>query len=355
MKIINSALAGVCLLLGCSAQVWAEPDDYYLGIGFGQSFITPETNSVALTVSKDTDFAYKLHGGYQWDEHWATEVFYSALGEAEISATSGVIGSVDYDTYGAAAMYKLPLTQDISFNVSGGVGKLQNKSRGIAVERVEDIFLYGGLGLQWEMTRDWDLRIDADIYDSDAQLVAVNLVRRFGSIDKRIRRYNQQESTSVMAAVQTAVSTASATDKDADGVSDANDKCLQSKPGAWVSVDGCSRDDELLQTVLFGFNSVELSAQAKQQLDEVAKELYRMPVNYHIEINAYADTVGTSMYNYAISNSRAHNVRDYLNGKGVSLGKLKATGFGEWHPVLNADGKPDQQKNRRAELKIVRD
>ncbi len=114
----------------------------------------------------------------------------------------------------------------------------------------------------------------------------------------------------------------------------------------------------LSATELFGFNSAELTS-AQPRLDEIAAALTADPSITDVDINGYADRLGSSAYNLKLSQRRADAVRSYLIGKGIAEGRLKAYGRGEANPVVTCNEKNRSElirclePNRRVEVEQI--
>jgi outer membrane protein OmpA-like peptidoglycan-associated protein len=311
-------------------------DPYYIGLGIGTSFLEPETNSVALTLSQDSDFAYKVFGGYQFDDNWAVELFWADMGQAEISSGSSLIGIVEYQSFGVGGLYRYPITESIDVFATAGIGRLRNSFQLVDAERVEDSFIYAGGGVMWNFSDTWNLRAEYDYYDKDAQMLSLDIVKRFGSATpKRIARLEnkvqQQEDALASIAAAPVVTASIVANKQAD----------------------CSDYAVELKGVVFAKRSVELSEKSKQILDDVAQRLTELPEDIDFEIRAHTDDEGTELYNYTLSLTRARNVRDYLASQGIALSRIEAQGYGEWRPVESNATESGRSANRRAELVLI--
>ncbi len=114
----------------------------------------------------------------------------------------------------------------------------------------------------------------------------------------------------------------------------------------------------LSATELFAFNSATLNA-PQPRLDEIAAALAADPSITDVDINGYADRLGSSKYNQKLSERRANAVRDYLIAKGISGERLKAYGRGEANPVVTCTDKNRAalirclEPNRRVEVEQI--
>ncbi|AWW00402.1 OmpA family protein [Arcticibacterium luteifluviistationis] len=106
--------------------------------------------------------------------------------------------------------------------------------------------------------------------------------------------------------------------------------------------------------ILFGFDSYQLSANAKNNLTELSKTLDKYK-DTEIMVGGHTDNVGTDSYNEALSEKRAKAVATYLSQKGVKRNRFVVMGFGEDKPEYDNDTEAGQMKNRRVELAIVAD
>lgn len=331
-RAIQALLLTACLSSVNAADINHQHEDpIYVGLGLGMSFLQPETNSVALSLSEDSDIAYKLFAGYQFNNNWSLEAFWANLGEAVVSSTSGNNYNIEYKTFGAGGLYTYPLSDRWDIFAKAGAGRLENNVQGIAVERVEDYFIFGGVGVTWNMAGTWDLRAEYEYFDTDAQLLSINVIKRFGSgTSRRINKLEQRvdEQNAELAAV-TAVAAA---------------------PGKQSNCENFSVE---LHGVLFPTGSIELNAESLKALDSVVAEMRSMPADIRFEIRAHTDNRGTELYNYTLSLSRARNVRDYLVMKGIPRSYIDANGYGEWRPRASNDSEAGRNRNRRAELVVI--
>lgn len=101
------------------------------------------------------------------------------------------------------------------------------------------------------------------------------------------------------------------------------------------------------RTVNFAFDSAELTADARKELDDVAKALNHPDVaNFDIIISGHTDDVGTAEYNQKLSERRAAAARQYLiTQHGLNAGRLVAKGFGKSQLLLPTE--PTNELNRR--------
>ena len=318
-------------------------DPFYIGFGGGMSFLEPESDSAALSLTEDSDVAYKLFGGYRFTQNLGMEVFWSDLGAAELGSSSNNSVDIEYSAYGIGGVYSYPLNNRWHLSAKAGIGRLENDAEDIEIDRVNENFIYVGAGATWNITDSWDLRAEYEHFDTDAQLLSLNIIKRFGSgTSRRISRLEQQieeqdrqlavlaETPPVAAVTATAVATQT------------------EKPAV-----ECISTPVELRGVDFEYRSVELTATSRQALDQVIEKIAGLPADVRIEVRAHTDDIGTETYNYVLSLSRARNVRDYMVKNGISLDRIDAKGYGELHPVVANDTEQNRNRNRRAELVLL--
>jgi outer membrane protein OmpA-like peptidoglycan-associated protein len=173
--------------------------------------------------------------------------------------------------------------------------------------------------------------------------------------------------TTVDGKAQKAQASADAADKKAaeagQRAGQANEAASNAKSRADEAATGVStvskRIDKLNQynvafedSVLFKFESAELSDEAKAKLDEAAAKIAPNSA-YQIEVTGFTDQTGGNSYNLALSEQRAQNVVRYLNIKhNIPLIRIHVLGFGAENPVAKNDTADGRKMNRRVQIKL---
>lgn len=103
--------------------------------------------------------------------------------------------------------------------------------------------------------------------------------------------------------------------------------------------------------LLFDFDSDQLRAESKKNLDNLAKSLSDFG-DSKLLLVGHTDDVGTDSYNLDLSRRRAAAVADYLISRGVPAARIATSGRGETEPIAPNDSDADRQKNRRVEVAI---
>jgi len=106
------------------------------------------------------------------------------------------------------------------------------------------------------------------------------------------------------------------------------------------------------ETVLFGVNKDSLSADAKQQLDDLAKQASTLD-RYVIEVQGFTDKTGPASYNDMLSQHRAEAVARYLtNQYKIPVRNITMLGEGYAQPVADDKTRDGRKQNRRVEVKL---
>ncbi len=109
-----------------------------------------------------------------------------------------------------------------------------------------------------------------------------------------------------------------------------------------------------IRNIFFDFNSDSLSPESVPELNRAVKLLKDNP-ELRIEIQGFADSIGTAEYNLDLSNRRAFRVLKYLVDNGIENKRLRAEGFGSAMPVADNVTEEGRRLNRRTEFHIIGD
>ena len=99
--------------------------------------------------------------------------------------------------------------------------------------------------------------------------------------------------------------------------------------------------------VYFGYDSADLSNEAKQLLDKQSRFL-RANSDLSFTIEGHCDERGTREYNLALGEQRATAVRDYLVIEGIDPDRLRVISYGKEKPAVIGANDMAWSKNRRA-------
>ena len=108
------------------------------------------------------------------------------------------------------------------------------------------------------------------------------------------------------------------------------------------------------ESVKFGFNRSELSAEAKAALDAFAKTLVAENKNVYVEVQGHTDSIGSPEYNLSLGQARAEAVMRYLNMQhGFPLHRMNAISYGSAKPIVDNKSSAGRAKNRRVALVVL--
>jgi outer membrane protein OmpA-like peptidoglycan-associated protein len=104
--------------------------------------------------------------------------------------------------------------------------------------------------------------------------------------------------------------------------------------------------------ILFDFDSASLKPESETTLQKVSDVLKKYDKTT-ITVAGYTDNVGSSSYNYQLSEKRAKAVKFYLVNHGVASNRIEEMGFGKDNPVVSNETPEGRSQNRRVELHVV--
>jgi peptidoglycan-associated lipoprotein len=106
--------------------------------------------------------------------------------------------------------------------------------------------------------------------------------------------------------------------------------------------------------VKFGFDTADLSPEARAALDEFAAKLKQENKNVYIEIQGHTDNIGSAKYNEELGMLRAESVRRYLNqNQSFPLHRINVISYGKTSPVADNKTRDGRAQNRRVVLVVL--
>jgi len=103
--------------------------------------------------------------------------------------------------------------------------------------------------------------------------------------------------------------------------------------------------------VSFGAGGAAINEESARLLDALTGVAI-LCKDYRVEVGGHTDTTGSALANQQLSEQRAEAVRQYLIGKGVDGGMLRAEGYGEVRPLVQGDTPEAHARNRRVEFTV---
>ncbi len=103
----------------------------------------------------------------------------------------------------------------------------------------------------------------------------------------------------------------------------------------------------------FAFNSYELSAEAKSQIDQFVQRLISENKGVYIEIQGHTDNSGSDDVNLPLGQKRAQAVMMYLyKTHHIPLHRMAAVSMGSSVPVADNTSRDGRAQNRRVEILV---
>lgn len=109
------------------------------------------------------------------------------------------------------------------------------------------------------------------------------------------------------------------------------------------------------EKVKFGFDTSDLSPEAKAAIDEFASQLKAENQGVYIEIQGHTDSVGSEKYNEELGLLRAEAVRRYLSQQHqFPLHRINVISYGETAAVADNSTREGRSQNRRVALVVLK-
>jgi OOP family OmpA-OmpF porin len=356
LKMLALTSLGSLFATGALAQ---DASYYYGGVSVGQSHgksdadgmaafqvrgVTPAVTVTGLSRD-DTDNAYRLFLGYQFNRYVGLEASFFNLGNYNYNASLSNGGSLHGETKiqggGLDVVGALPLSTNWSLlgRVGGQYAKTRNVFSGSGAVFVNDPspsarqFNYKvGAGLQYTVNPHFLVRGEVDQYrtrdgiggNDRVQVFSMSLVFPFGA--GATQRVAMKPAVyQPVAYVAPAAPMVAAT------------PMVEAAPMAPVvaaaplapMVAPAPRRVSFSAESLFGFDKSTIRPEGKLALDAFARDVAGTQFD-EIVVEGHADRVGTEAYNQTLSVQRAEAVKAYLvTTAGMDATKINAKGVGE--------------------------
>lgn len=105
-------------------------------------------------------------------------------------------------------------------------------------------------------------------------------------------------------------------------------------------------------TVHFGFDKANLTKKAKEALDQLIADIPNTK-GYIVVVEGDTDSVGSSAYNYGLSERRAAAVVQYLSTNNVPPHKIYVIGLGKDKSAESNRTATGRAKNRRVDVRLM--
>lgn len=328
---LPSLAIAIAMALPATAAL-AQDSGWYLGLSAGASSADVQTTDLAFSLrdggfsptaldSDDTDIAFRLLGGYDFNQYFAIEASYFNLGDFKYNATLFPAGShhgkASIDGFALDLVGKVPVFDRLSAFARLGLNysdvdktfvdtaipaRFPNRhDRGINEKY--------GIGLEYRLNDAFSLRAELERYrvdknrviDDRVDALTAGFIYRFGR-------------TSAPVAVAPEPAPAPITTP-------------TPPPPPPEPVEFTFSAD-----TMFDFDSAALRAGGQQELDGLLQELEGMDIEVVI-VTGHTDRIGTREYNLDLSERRANTVRDYLVANGIPGNRITARGVNSDEPV----------------------
>jgi outer membrane protein OmpA-like peptidoglycan-associated protein len=153
-------------------------------------------------------------------------------------------------------------------------------------------------------------------------------------------------------------------DRDTDGVADTEDACpdvMGIPTPQEPSTNGCPPTSikltgdriELPDRIYFDFDSPRVKDKSLPLLKQIAEYIQARGDIEQVDVDGYADQIGSEEYNLELSRMRADNVKAWLIRYGVGS-RCVPHGYGQSHPRVHGHTAEELHENRRVEFYVQR-
>jgi OOP family OmpA-OmpF porin len=338
-------LLGLTTLFTASISHAAE-EGIYVGASGGQTQIDQNATRFGYggpynVEFRDDDGGWKAYLGYNFFPWLGIEGGYVDFGSVSRSVFDQKI-DVDFSGWDAFVVGRMPIGPFDVFVKAGAIDlRTELDVSNSGSNNQNDTQLAYGAGIAYNYGN-WALRVEAEGFDD-------NTMDDFYFVSGGITYTFASKPAPIVAAA--AVAPEQCPDGDNDGVCNDIDQCPDTAAGVTVDPMGCNCHYTV--QLEFAFDSAELSAGDKAQLDALVPVLTNPKVNFIAgEINGHTDSIGSVEYNLGLSKRRAESVATYLQQRGVNLGdRFSVNGFGKSQPIADNSTEEGRARNRRVEIR----
>ncbi len=110
----------------------------------------------------------------------------------------------------------------------------------------------------------------------------------------------------------------------------------------------------LLEHLIFEQGKAVIRPESFPGLDELVA-LMKDNARLEIQLEGHTDNQGNAKANMELSQDRVDNVKKYITSKGVAKDRIKTKAFGGTKPLIQANSPEARAKNRRVEMRILKD
>lgn len=108
----------------------------------------------------------------------------------------------------------------------------------------------------------------------------------------------------------------------------------------------------VLKRVHFEFDQATITPNARPVLDENV-EILKEKTDLKVRVEGHCDERGSTQYNLALSERRAHATKQYLTDKGIPASRIETVGYGKEQLLDKSNDEAAHARNRRADVVVV--
>lgn len=368
-------LLSALFTLGSYSTVMASPlermaDQWYVGGSVGSSSMNPDGSDTTWETSDKNDFAKKLYVGTDITRQIGLEAFWADFGEASMKSKTGATGKIGYTAIGANMVYNSPI-KFAGIRPLGkiGVAKFTNKDSGAVTSKQNNkLTVFGGLGVEYDLTENLTLRSEYEYYDKDIQQfnIGVNWSPKYRdhSYYSEPRPVVQKPAPIIKKepnVINVYVPPAPPAPKPRIVYKPAPKPRIIYKPAPKPRIvyrpapKPVAQYKEIHKTLSggshFDSGSAKLTYDGRNTLNRLAQDLNAFTLR-SIRVVGHTDSVGTAQSNLSLSYARANSVADYLSSRGVNRQLINTQGLGESRPIADNRSNQGRAQNRRVEITI---
>ncbi len=110
----------------------------------------------------------------------------------------------------------------------------------------------------------------------------------------------------------------------------------------------------VLNHLIFELGKAVINPKSFSELDEVAA-MMKENTRVVIQLEGHTDNKGNAEANLKLSQSRVDAVKKYITSKGIKKDRIKTKAFGGTQPIATDDTEEARAKNRRVEMRVLKD
>jgi OOP family OmpA-OmpF porin len=110
----------------------------------------------------------------------------------------------------------------------------------------------------------------------------------------------------------------------------------------------------VLEDLIFAQGKSAIDSKSYASLNEIA-QMMKENTTMEIQLEGHTDNIGSPKANLSLSQDRVNAVKKYLVSKGIKKTRIQTKAFGGERPLANEMTPDARVKNRRVEMRILRD